>query len=193
MKATPELVSHLISSAAKPAPLTVHECSCAKTCSKRRTHRLCWHFLALSMRRATRSGWPSISTIFRPGQENQGYTCVHAKLDSRRLSDGQALTFGCNFQLEDLFVIPKARNIGVGKAFFAELGKIAESKVYSTCRYCPCNTNSRSRMSGLRSPRLVRTQGKFFVCVRTHRFHNPCISGTSLQLTFTMKVLGRLQ
>ncbi|KAH7886946.1 acyl-CoA N-acyltransferase [Phlebopus sp. FC_14] len=30
--------------------------------------------------------------------------------------------------LEDLFVIPMARNNGIGKAFFAELGKIAREK-----------------------------------------------------------------
>ena len=34
-------------------------------------------------------------------------------------------------KLEDLFVVPEARNIGVGKAFFAELAKVAEEKV--TC------------------------------------------------------------
>ncbi|KAL4072503.1 acyl-CoA N-acyltransferase [Scleroderma yunnanense] len=31
-------------------------------------------------------------------------------------------------QLEDLFVIPEARNIGIGKALFAELGKVAQDK-----------------------------------------------------------------
>ncbi|KIM70729.1 hypothetical protein SCLCIDRAFT_1206892 [Scleroderma citrinum Foug A] len=30
--------------------------------------------------------------------------------------------------LEDLFVIPEARNMGVGKALFAELGKVAQEK-----------------------------------------------------------------
>ncbi|KAL4079620.1 acyl-CoA N-acyltransferase [Scleroderma citrinum] len=30
--------------------------------------------------------------------------------------------------LEDLFVIPEARNIGIGKALFAELGKVAQDK-----------------------------------------------------------------
>ncbi|KAI6148734.1 acyl-CoA N-acyltransferase [Pisolithus tinctorius] len=30
--------------------------------------------------------------------------------------------------LEDLFVIPEARNVGIGKAFFAELGKVAQAK-----------------------------------------------------------------
>lgn len=32
-------------------------------------------------------------------------------------------------QLEDLFVSPDARNKGVGKALFAELGKVAQEKV----------------------------------------------------------------
>ncbi|KAI6029807.1 acyl-CoA N-acyltransferase [Pisolithus microcarpus] len=31
--------------------------------------------------------------------------------------------------LEDLFVVPEARNVGIGKAFFAELGKVAQAKV----------------------------------------------------------------
>jgi ribosomal protein S18 acetylase RimI-like enzyme len=33
------------------------------------------------------------------------------------------------YQLEDLYVKPEARNMGVGKALFAELGAIAEEKV----------------------------------------------------------------
>jgi ribosomal protein S18 acetylase RimI-like enzyme len=32
-------------------------------------------------------------------------------------------------QLEDLYVKPEARNMGVGKALFAELGAIAQEKV----------------------------------------------------------------
>jgi GNAT superfamily N-acetyltransferase len=33
-------------------------------------------------------------------------------------------------QLEDLYVTPQCRGIGVGKALFAELGRIAEEKVW---------------------------------------------------------------
>jgi GNAT superfamily N-acetyltransferase len=35
-------------------------------------------------------------------------------------------------QLEDLFVSPDARNKGVGKALFAELGKVAQEKVITS-------------------------------------------------------------
>ena len=34
-------------------------------------------------------------------------------------------------QLEDLFVKEEARNMGIGKAFFAELGRIALDKVHN--------------------------------------------------------------
>lgn len=36
-------------------------------------------------------------------------------------------------QLEDLYVSQDARNKGVGKALFAELGKVAQEKVTSPC------------------------------------------------------------
>lgn len=36
-----------------------------------------------------------------------------------------------HFQLEDLFVTPECRGLGIGKALFAELGKVAEEKVRS--------------------------------------------------------------
>lgn len=39
-------------------------------------------------------------------------------------ADGRA------YKLEDLFVTPDARNMGVGKAFFAELAKVAQEKVH---------------------------------------------------------------
>ena len=38
-------------------------------------------------------------------------------------------------KLEDLFVKPEARGAGVGKAFFAELAKVAEEKV-SSSHFC---------------------------------------------------------
>ena len=37
-------------------------------------------------------------------------------------------------KLEDLFVKPETRGMGVGKAFFAELAKIAEAKVRISSR-----------------------------------------------------------
>lgn len=41
-------------------------------------------------------------------------------------------------QLEDLYVDPSYRGKGVGKALFAELGKVAEAKVktYPNLKYC---------------------------------------------------------
>ena len=38
-------------------------------------------------------------------------------------------------QLEDLFVDPEFRGKGVGKALFAELGRVAEEKVGSVTQY----------------------------------------------------------
>ena len=38
-------------------------------------------------------------------------------------------------KLEDLFVKPETRGMGVGKAFFAELAKIAEAKVRAGSRH----------------------------------------------------------
>jgi GNAT superfamily N-acetyltransferase len=35
----------------------------------------------------------------------------------------------CAYKLEDLYVDPQHRAHGIGKAFFAELGKIAQEKV----------------------------------------------------------------
>lgn len=35
-------------------------------------------------------------------------------------------------KLEDLFVSPEYRGLGLGKAFFGELGKIAQDKVTTT-------------------------------------------------------------
>jgi GNAT superfamily N-acetyltransferase len=54
-------------------------------------------------------------------------------------------------QLEDLFVSPDARNKGVGKALFAELGKVAQEKV-TTSHAFPRILLMYLGSQGLRSP-----------------------------------------
>ncbi len=50
-----------------------------------------------------------------------------------RASPVSACFISHSLQLEDLYVSPEHRNLGVGKALFTKLGEIAEEKVYNAC------------------------------------------------------------
>ncbi|KAG8216873.1 acyl-CoA N-acyltransferase [Butyriboletus roseoflavus] len=71
--------------------------------------------------------------------------------------------------LEDLFVKPEARNMGIGKALFAELAKVAQAKVVS-CDLPPYSGPLNSlffSLTELRTSRLVRTHRRCTCLVTT--------------------------
>ena len=68
---------------------------------------------------------------------------------------------GTPMQLEDLFVKPKARNKGIGKALFGELSRVAKAKVVHSISPLVDQLPS-SSLTELRACRLVRAHGGFW-------------------------------
>lgn len=55
-----------------------------------------------------------------------GQTRVVCKYIALVFATGRSRTENKNIQLEDLYVSPEYRNLGVGKALFGHLGRVAE-------------------------------------------------------------------
>ena len=64
-------------------------------------------------------------------------------------------------QLEDSFVKPEARNKGIGKALFGELGRVAKAKVVHSISLF-MDQLPFSSLTELRAYRLVRAYGGFW-------------------------------
>ena len=95
-------------------------------------------------------------------------------------------------KLEDLFVKPETRGMGVGKAFFAELARVAEEKV-SPRSYCLGEFDRSVRVAfspGLCPDRLVCAQGTLWsdpsCLVPTHG----CYQWNTPSIDFYEKSLG---